>query len=212
MQRVAKVMWNNWSKLMQKYETPLEESRTVFFDIAVRYAKRGRYYHTAKHLCQLFLLLERVGEKLTRPEAVMWAVFYHDIIYNPLRKDNEERSAKYARKIMRQLNIPEETIALTEQLILATQHHIAPPDALPDFQYFLDADLAILGAKPEKYERYTKAIRREYRLIPDFMYRPGRRRVLEQLLAKPTLYYTPPFFKRFEARARENMLRELNSL
>ena len=197
---------------MQNYETPLEESRTQFIDIAVRYAKRGRYYHTAKHLSQLFLLLEKVEEKLTHPQAVLWAVFYHDIIYNPLRKDNEERSAKYARKVMRQLHIPEATITLTEQLILATQHHIAPPDALPDFYYFLDADLAILGAKHEKYDIYAKAIRKEYRLIPDFMYRPGRKRVLEQLLAKPSLFYTPPFFKRFEANARENMLRELNSL
>ncbi|QQS29418.1 MAG: hypothetical protein IPM47_00250 [Sphingobacteriales bacterium] len=210
--QIEDVLGNNWSKLMQKCETTLEEHRPIFNDILKRYAQKGRFYHTAKHLCQLFLLLEKVAEKLTAPEAVYWAVFYHDIVYNPLRKDNEHRSAKYARKMMQQLKIQEDLILLTEQLIVATQTHIAPAGSLPDFLYFLDADLAILGAKPEKYDQYSNAIRKEYRFIPDFMYRPGRKKVLEQLLSKPALYYTPPFLNRFEAQARENMLREIQSL
>ena len=81
-----------------------------------------------------------------------------------------------------------------------------------DFSYFLDADLAILGADWKKYETYYKAIRQEYRQIPNILYRRGRKKVLQHLLQKAPLYETTEFFDRFENQARANLRQELKVL
>jgi predicted metal-dependent HD superfamily phosphohydrolase len=40
----------------------------------------------------------------------------------------------------------------------------------------LDADLSILGKDLDTYLAYTKMIRKEYSIYPDFLYKPGRKK------------------------------------
>lgn len=204
-------LWKRWLKLLQNIEITHLQQQTLFVGLVKRYTGRGRVYHNTTHLLEIFTLLDEFAPQITQPDAVDWAVFYHDAVYRVLNKDNELRSARLVKKVMTQLQMPQPLIAFTEQLILATQNHIAP---LPDinFHLFLDADLAILGANPDKYAHYAQAIRTEYKIVPDFMYYPGRKRVLQHLLGKPTLYYTPQMQARFETQARINMQQELSSL
>ncbi|OWY20707.1 hypothetical protein C7N43_00475 [Sphingobacteriales bacterium UPWRP_1] len=205
------LLLNRWLKLLQKTETTAQQQQTLLEALLKRYSAQGRVYHNTNHLCEIFTLLDEFAHLLTEPDAANWAVFYHDAVYNPLRKDNEQRSAQLALKVMQNLNLPPQTTTLTQELILATQNHIAPQPNV-NIYLFLDADLAILGAEPEKYDRYARAIRTEYRLVPDILYQPGRKRVLQHLLAKPALYYMPQMQARFEQQARLNMQRELETL
>lgn len=202
---------NKWLHLLQNTHAGPQQQQTLFSELVKRYSSGQRVYHNTAHLFEIFTLLDEFEPLITQPDAVGWAVFYHDAIYNPLRKDNEVRSAKLARRIMNSLHLPAPDTDFTVQLILATQNHLA---TLPDINMhlFLDADLAILGAEPEKYARYAQAIRTEYRLVPDILYRPGRKRVLQHLLAKPALYYTLQMQARFEQQARINMQHELETL
>lgn len=207
----AEFLWKRWLKLLQNIETTHLQQQTLFSGLLKRYTERNRVYHNTTHLLEIFTLLDEFAPQITQPDAVDWAVFYHDAVYHALKKDNEPRSAQLANKVMTQLKLPQPLIAFTEQLIWATQNHIAP---LPDINLhlFLDADLAILGAAPGKYAHYAQAIRTEYKIVPDFMYQPGRKRVLQHLLNKPTLYYTPQMQARFEKQARINMQQELSRL
>ncbi|HRI27406.1 MAG TPA: hypothetical protein PK239_12080 [Chitinophagales bacterium] len=211
MQETNQYLQKWWSKVVQKDETK-PQTEAMFVDLLKRYSAPARYYHNTTHLAHLFSSLTPYMEIMNQPDAVIWAVFYHDIVYNPLRKDNEAKSARFAQKIMQNCHVLPQTIHLTQQLILATQYHLAPNDALVDFYYFLDADLAILGQPPAVYQQYALAIRNEYRLIPDMLYKPGRRKVLEQLLQKPFLYYSHAFRAPLETQARQNIQTEINSL
>src|SRR5690242_20725665 len=92
--------------------------------------------------------------------AVRLAAWYHDAVYDSHATDNEERSADMARSALSRLRVPGDRVESVARLILATKTHQTDGD--PDAAVLLDADLAILGSEPEQYDRYAKAIRREY--------------------------------------------------
>ncbi|MGB1240979.1 MAG: hypothetical protein ACPG49_00555 [Chitinophagales bacterium] len=204
-------MHQQWLQLLE--ENSLSESivEEQWQNLRKHYQESHRHYHNLTHLQELFELLLPLAAKLEHPKAVYFAIFYHDIIYNSFRKDNELKSAEYADKVLPLLKVDSTTIQLTYSLIMATKdHHAMLPSN--DFHYFLDADLAILGANREKYDAYAKAIRQEYRHVPSILYRRGRKKVLQHLLQKTPLYNTPEFFERFEAQARANIKMELKLL
>lgn len=144
------------------------------------------------------------------PEALLFAAFYHDVIYDVLQQDNEERSADLAKTTLVELNIPAEVTELCNNHILATKKH--EYSACADTNLFTDADVAILGALPPLYREYTGNIRREYSVYPDEVYKPGRIKVLEHFLAMPSIFKTSFFMGRYETQARENINQELAEL
>jgi predicted metal-dependent HD superfamily phosphohydrolase len=75
-----------------------------------------------------------------------------------------------------------------------------------------DADLAILAAGHDRYADYVAGVRAEYAHVDDAVFATGRAAVLEELLAKPTLFHTDAGRQRWEATARANVEWELSSL
>ena len=78
-----------------------------------------------------------------------------------------------------------------------------------DLEYFLDFDMAILGADWDEYVLYTLNIRKEYRIYPDFLYYKGRKDFLANTLQKKNIFHTQLFKLELEDRARQNIAREL---
>ena len=68
-----------------------------------------------------------------------------------------------------------------------------------------DVDLSMLGAQPAAFELFERAIRQEYRWVPDALYRQGRVEVLRRFLRRPSIYQTAPFQARYENQARQNL-------
>jgi len=94
--------------------------------------------------------------------------------------------------------------------ILATKKHTWSNDS--DTNYFTDADLSILGSPPAVYKAYVQSIRKEYKLYPDFVYNPGRQKVLKHFLDMPAIFKTAHFTNKYESQARMNLQEELRSL
>jgi predicted metal-dependent HD superfamily phosphohydrolase len=86
-----------------------------------------------------------------------------------------------------------------------------PPHSRHEAAAFLDADLAILGSAPARYDEYAAQIRREYAHIPAALFRSGRASLMRAFLARPRIYATEEFRERFEAQARANIERELSA-
>ena len=199
---------NRWASVWANLgiQNPLLPS--LFRAIVSAYTHSGRYYHTLHHLCDLFAVLDTYRHQLEHPLAVDLAVFYHDIIYSTYRKDNEERSAEYAEQQLALLGCSPDLVTLVSELIRATKRHQAL-HSTNDFYYFLDADLSILAAPPDTYKQYTKDIRQEYNLVPNWLYKQGRAKVLRIFVERQRIYYTNDMHQRFDAIARKNMLAEL---
>ena len=200
-----------WEGLTARYAPGAETGAGLYNLISGHYSRDGRFYHNLRHVAELLRLLGRFSPAAENYDAVRFAAWFHDAVYDPRREDNEERSAELAVGSLVKLGVPASTVALVRETILATKGHSArglPPDAL----LFLDADLAILGAPPETYAQYVEAIRREYAWVPELRYRRGRGRVLQSFLERSRIYQTPAMFARFETPARLNISLEIKAL
>ncbi len=142
--------------------------------------------------------------------AMMAAALYHDVIYDPRASDNEAASAELARHDLAELGWEADRAATVAVMIEGTAGHADPPDLASAILF--DADLAILGASPEHYERYRLGVREEYSHVSDDDWRLGRPRVLQAYLDRPHIFATTTGRNRWAGAARTNLEQELADL
>ncbi len=178
-------------------------------EIEKAYQDAGRFYHNLQHLNFLLVQLAPLRSSILDWNAVVFAIAYHDIVYSVTKGDNEEKSAARAVQDLSPF-AGSEMLKHCEALILATKNHNQTGDS--DLNYFTDADLCILGAAAGEYRQYAQAIRMEYKIFPDEMYVPGRKKVLLHFFEKQRIFKTNWFYNRYEQTARENLAYELSRL
>ncbi|GGE98337.1 HD domain-containing protein [Hymenobacter cavernae] len=202
-----------WQRLTTPLTADVALRETMFRQLSEAYGSSDRHYHTLTHIRSMLDALERSGLALQDPLVVQLAAWFHDAVYSYLRDDNEVRSALLAKEFLSKTTLSAERCSRVVFLIERTKDHTQPqPAGDKDLLWFLDADLQILGAPEADYWQYARQVRQEYRLVPEFMYRRGRRKVLEKLLGVPQLYQTEDFRSRLEAAARRNLRAELQDL
>jgi len=200
----------NFIQLCGSFSGEQQLINALWQEIDKKYSEKGRYYHNIHHLENMFLELKHVKECISNFPALCFSVFYHDVIYDASSKRNEEKSAEFAAIRLQKLNINAEIIDSVTAQINATKAHLLSDDH--DTNYLLDADLSILGKDAETYLAYIKNIRKEYSIYPDFLYRPGRKKVLQHFLDLTHIFKTEYFKDQYEISARENIKFELNNL
>lgn len=177
------------------------------------YSEPHRRYHTLRHLRECLLHFDAARSLAQRPEEIEVALWFHDAFYDPMRQDNEERSADWARASMLAAGCEAQGAQRVHALVLATRHDeaaCASTDA--DAQLLLDIDLASLGSAPARFDDDNLAIRAEYAHVAEADYRAGRRRILEGFAARPRIFRTAAFHDALETRARDNLTRALAAL
>ena len=200
-----------WVSLASQLTPNLALIESLFDSIVDHYSASDRAYHNLSHIQSLLALSESFLDKLQNRDALYFAIWFHDVIYDTKSSDNEEKSAEFAAEALASLGIPEQTIATTREMILATKHHRAS-DLSWDMKAFLDLDTSILGAPEDIYKEYSAAIRREYSWVPDFLYRNGRMKILNDFLGRERIYNTEEFSAKYEAQARHNIAEEIRTL
>ncbi|WP_434450247.1 HD domain-containing protein [Lentzea sp. E54] len=180
-------------------------------DLTERYAEPHRAYHNTFHVLSVVRDSSALADAFafTVPERAILALAAcaHDVIYDGKPGDDERASAAWARE--RLAGLEEQHVARVESLVLATITHSSGD---PLAHVLLDADLAVLGSAPEHYERYRLAVRQEYSQYDDATWRAGRSKVLRTLLDREDLFVTGPARQLWDAAARTNLARELQSL
>lgn len=175
-------------------------------EIERTYSAPARHYHTLQHLEHMLRELEYIKDHTGDYDAMLFALFYHDFVYKTTRTDNEAQSALKATERLVRLGVPESCRERSRRMILASATHAIQPD--PDINLFTDADLSILGSSPERYKMYTKQVRKEYAAYPGFIYKKGRKKILEHFLQMESLYKTDHFRALYEETARKNIAYE----
>ncbi|MGN7706358.1 HD domain-containing protein [Chryseobacterium sp. 22543] len=183
---------------------------SLWNELETRYSEKGRYYHNLFHLENMFHELEAVKVNISDFKAIAFSVFYHDIIYDATSKSNEEKSAAKVEKRLAELHINNDKITIISEQILATKSHQKSDHE--DTNYLLDADLSVLGKDFTTYLEYTQNIRKEYSIYPDFLYKPGRKKVLRHFLELESIFKTEYFKEKYEMQAKENIAAELELL
>lgn len=204
------MLTDTFLQLVNKYSHNNELATNLWLEIFTKYSDPKRQYHTIDHLEAIIVDLTEIKDKIEDWDTTLLAVFYHDIIYKASSSTNEGDSAKLAMQKLSEIGYPAEKIAKCANMILATKLHEISQDN--DTNYFIDADLAILGRGQYEYQKYTEQIREEYSIYPDFMYNNGRKKALQHFLQMDAIYKTDYFFEKYEKQARLNISNELETL
>ena len=176
-------------------------------ELIAAYQASNRHYHNLAHIEDCLAALSTIEDLSAAERNVLTeAIWWHDVVYDPTRSDNEERSAELAETSV-VADISDEVGRLIR---LTKTHRVDTGDRLGAI--LVSIDLSILGADRPHYEAYAAAIRREYAHVPDEPYRSGRSDVLRRFLAMPAIYPDAAFARTYDRRARDNIGWELTSL
>ena len=194
-------------ELIFKHNSNLELAEKLWVELVKEYSSKKRYYHSLTHLDNLLIQLTKIKSDINDWDTVLFSLFYHDIIYNAKSQKNEENSAELAKRRLLEIGYAQlKTEHCFKQIIATKSHEVSSNN---DTNLFTDADLSILGADWPIYNKYTKQVRKEYSIYPDFMYKPGRKKVLKHFLEMERIFKTDYFYKKFEIQARKNIEQEL---
>lgn len=193
------------SKLLLEIGFESSKIKQLWLDLEKAYSGKSRHYHNLKHLEEMIILFEKHKSELKFPDEVLYSIFYHDYVYKVTRKDNELKSAEKAISILpKECKLNKD---LVFDMILATQLH--QHNTINDINWLIDFDLKILAKDWNDYQTYCNQIRKEYRIYPNFMYKPGRKKALEHFLEHKFIFQTDEFRMQFEEKTRRNIEREI---
>lgn len=198
-----------FTELLLKYTDDKRLINVRWTEIEKNYSGKKRHYHKLQHLDNLLSQLTIIKGEIKNWETTLFTLYYHDIIYNATKSDNEEKSAELAEKRMKEISVSNNIIEQCKKQILATKSHHKSIDS--DTNYFTDADLSVLGQSWKTYTLYYKNVRKEYAIYPTFIYNPGRKKVLNHFLSMDRIFKTDFFYNKFETQAKQNLQRELQS-
>lgn len=175
----------------------------------------GRFHHKWAHPLSMLQMASLHAGEITSHRGVGRIIRTHDVVYDSLKNDNEERSAQFAARLYAGTSDKDE-LAFILAGIRSTAGHVVP-DGLPsawrrDIAIILDLDLAILGADEEVFDQYDRNIRLEYAWATDEQWRVGRASVMRSFLRRTAIFVTPSFHDKFEGAARRNISRLIASL
>jgi predicted metal-dependent HD superfamily phosphohydrolase len=180
-----------------------------------RMAAPQRHYHGLAHIALLWSRHRRfaIGTAFRSPRdsrLIACAIAFHDVVYDPRRRDNERRSAQVWRR-WAPADLPAADINWVAATIEATADHLAPyPNTTHRDRlrlWLLDLDLTPLGEHAHIFARNSLGLRHEYRHLTEQEWQQGRRAFLEKLRTAPTVFRFAPLDAAFGRRARRNIAR-----
>src|SRR3977135_4013628 len=140
--------------------------------LTAAYTAPNRHYHNLQHIEDCLAALAAVKNlSATEREILTEAIWWHDVVYDAARSDNEELSARLAEQHIS----PDLRWEVGRLIRLTETHQVASDDRLGAI--LISIDLSILGAEPARYDAYAAAIRQEFIHVPEGDYRAGRARV-----------------------------------
>jgi predicted metal-dependent HD superfamily phosphohydrolase len=215
----------SWISMWQGLDPNANHHMHEFALLIRRYKEPHRTYHNLEHIAHCLRQCERVRRSLQNVNAVMFAIWYHDAIYDPKRNSNEEESSQLANRVMTEAELTEPVKQAVTGMIRASKHNRSGLIS-PDCRFFLDIDLSILGSDPETYAVYEAQIQKEYSWVSEEDYRKGRADFLRKLLPtqsvglkdqtnvvdQKNIFHTIFFREKYEDQAKENLAHTLELL
>ena len=193
-----------WHDAMRGIGAPMLRD-DIYRELVSAYTGPDRHYHDIRHIADCLREFDGVRHLAHNPDALQVAIWFHDVVYDGRRMDNEEQSAEVAADALQRLGASDAFIEQVQQLILFTRHNTEPDT--PDGKLMVDIDLTSLALAPDRFDENSRSIRSEYLHVPDETFVRNRNDMLGGLLKRPRIYYTDVFYDRCEGQARENLER-----
>lgn len=212
------VMYDRWMAALPCEPQLVWKAHNLFAELVLRYSEEQRLYHTLQHISECIDVWDSIKSNVAqelRP-LIELALFYHDVVYDPTRIDNEEQSAVLMRRHLAELGCESAFINDIASPILHTTHKglsLGPDEEAA--RWVVDIDLSSLASRWDRFNANTKAIKFEYSHLLGFtdkQWREGRTKFYQSMLARRYIYYTDVCRTRFEQKARDNLAKGLELL
>lgn len=197
----SKMNNERWSRLMRAWA--FGPNLETFDLLLAGYSEKRRHYHTAEHVAACLKHLDEHVANADFPREVEIALWFHDAIYKPFSSNNEKESADWAALFLSECGATAAEVARVHRLIMVTEHNV--PTRTKDESLLVDIDLSILGTDSATYEIFERGVRKEYKLVPSFIYRKKRAVVLRGFLKRQKIYTSECFSAEVECQAKENL-------
>lgn len=111
------------------------DGRVQWLELSAAFGDPARDYHNMDHIADCLVRFDEHAHFSLDPVAVEFAIWFHDIVYDPSASDNEERSAVVAVEFLAAATHGN----VVADLIRATRHDGQP--GTPDAALLCDIDL-----------------------------------------------------------------------
>ena len=158
-----------FNDILEKYigDKPLME-------LPRRWSEKHRHYHTVNHLIWVLTNIEedyRFKElTINEKHALLLAAFFHDVVYDPKRQDNEDKSIEYF--IRSYKGRDPKMIDTVCEIIECTKHRKHPTNKLQRIMW--DADNKGFTRGYDILLQSEKLIRKEFSHLSPEKYKEGR--------------------------------------
>ena len=200
----------SWQELSSALGLQHRMSIEIGSYLMAQYSGKNRHYHNVQHIVSMLDGFDCLKTKFEHPSTALLAIFFHDVIYDAAKHDNEAQSAQRMKELLLGV-VDGEILDAAAYSISATNKHVVTPN--PDTNLILDLDMAILGQPWPMYERYASNIMQEY--LPVYgedAYRQGRVMLfLEPTISRGHVFLTDSF-QHLNAPAIDNMQQEAELL
>jgi predicted metal-dependent HD superfamily phosphohydrolase len=139
-----------------------------------------RSYHTLNHLNDLIEQINESKSKYSQKEyeKLLITALFHDCVYDPMKQDNEEKSAEFFEQCCQDKNNTD--MLDISKMILDTKTHEATTNLSESFNHY---DMNIVERDFDQLLEWENGIHEEYKAYGD-LYKDGRLKFLESLLDK----------------------------
>ena len=142
-----------------------------------------RHYHNLNHLNDVIDQINESKSKYSDKEyeKLMLTALFHDCVYDPMKSDNEEKSADFFMECCSDKSNSD--ILDVKQIILDTKTHNSTTPLSESFNKF---DMSIVERDFSELLEWENGIHEEFSVYPKEQYKEGRIKFLESLLDKYT--------------------------
>lgn len=173
---------NPFNKIFNNILRIYVSEKCVSFYLPNLWADKRRFYHSTNHLIQILQDIEKDNSfkflNAYEKEALLLAAFFHDAIYDPKKKDNEDDSIRFFKSFYISKDAKMQHVVCN--LIETTKHRKRPLGKLE--RIFWDADNAKFKEGYDALLEYEKLIQKEYSFLSKKEYKEKRIKFLESNL------------------------------
>lgn len=168
-------MLPEWHEVIVDQYVEIENVFSPSSYIRDAWCEKHRSFHTLEHLEDILSKIKKSSIKGTEREILVLSAYFHDVIYDPLSKDNEEQCAQLVKKIC--THSEKDRIA---QIILDTKHHDDKQTKDNLSKIFMVYDTDILRCTDyQKLLKYEDQILYEYQIYDYNLYKIERSKFLK---------------------------------
>ncbi len=199
-----------------KYEKTDFDSlhRGLWRKLKLAYSMGDRNYHNLEHIARTLELADSMLPENTPDDdrnVLHIAVLFHDIVYDPKEKNNEQASAEQLEEFFKDI-IPSPLINEAKKLVMVTENRASAQTETE--RLMADIDMAILAADRKSYNEYRANIRKEYSHVNDAVFNEERMKFLtvldERIKKEGKLFFN--MHPMYEAQAKSNISFELDAI